>query len=154
MTMATETFELTGKRGFTVFSSGDFRWIDSVRYKRAESAPHDLFMSNVVYWVQPHHLQLRAVDTDLYSLMRLFVSRVSGVPEIERIFWKVKDNRVRVWIVIDEPDLSAENRIYDAELDFMDMFPELLFDFAVIFRQGKNPAGIFPEGATRVFSKA
>lgn len=82
----------------------------------------------------------------------VFVDRVRHMPEIERVFWKVEDDRIRAWTIIDQPNLPVENEIYDAQLDFMDMFPELSCDFAVIFRQGKVPDQISPEGAKQVFT--
>jgi len=95
-----------------------------------------------------------SIDTISDSLKQLFVSRISHLVEVERVFWRAEENRVRVWTIMDEPCLEIENQIYDAQLQFMDLFPEILFDFSVIFRQGKGREQISPSGATEVFARA
>ncbi|MBI4573124.1 MAG: hypothetical protein HY713_07530 [candidate division NC10 bacterium] len=48
-------------------------------------------------------------------------------------------------------DLALEDQIYAAQLTLMDQFPEIPFDFAVIFRQGRDPDSIRPSRARRVY---
>lgn len=151
MTIVIETLESTKDRRFGDVVPSDLLWVDSIRNRHAHSAPHHLSILSA--WVYSQYAEPHATDTQLHSLMRRFANLVSHLPEIERIFWKLEDDRVRVWTIIDQPSLATETQIYDAQLEFMDRFPEFSFDFAVIFRQGKNPDQIHPAGAAPVFSR-
>ena len=107
------------------------------------------------YWIcvysQPR--KFLTADSELDSLINVFVSRVPRAREVESVFCKTENARIRVWTVIDEPNRQIENQIYDAQFDLMDKFPEISFDFVVIFRQGKAPESVRPEGAIRVFPR-
>ena len=131
--------------------AGEWRWIDSVRHARAAHPPETMLLS--AHSVLFHSQAVRMVEGDTidHSLVNFFVARIAGLSEVERVFWKAQHSRIRVWTVMDRPNVAIENQIYDAQLDFMDVFPEISFDFVVIFRQGKNQEQISPEGATEVF---
>lgn len=90
-------------------------------------------------------------DTVFHSIEALFASRLSAVRGVERIFIRKDNDFFRVWVVIADVDLALEDQIYAAQLAFMDQFPDIPFDFAVIFRQGKDPDSIQPSGARRVY---
>lgn len=116
---------------------------------------------NVYILLEPDHevvladaFRTLSIDTISHSLKQLFVTRISNLAEVERVFWRTEENRVRIWTIMDEPRLDVENQIYDAQLNFMDLFPEYLFDFSVIFRQGKGREQFSPAGATEVFARA
>lgn len=151
--MALETVDSTKDQRFLELFQSSLSWFDSVGYRNAESAPCYLFIGLPPSWVYSQREAFRQADTHFHSLVRRFVDRVSHLSEIERVFWKVEDDRIRVWTIIGEPNLPVENQIYDAQLEFMDMFPELSCDFVVIFRQGKAPDQISPEGARQVFTR-
>jgi hypothetical protein len=93
-------------------------------------------------------------DTVTHSLRGLFVDRISTLPRVELVFWKRAAGRIRVWTILDEPHLETENRIYDVQLEMMDLLPDVRFDFSVIFRQGKDVRQFSPEGAIRTFSRS
>lgn len=127
-------------------------WIDSGRYRPAARPPVATGLSVFRFCVHSQGTRIiLTANSALNSLVNLFVSRVSNLREVERIFWKVENKRVRVWTVMNQPNLPIENQIYDAQLDLMDMFPDMSFDFAVIFRREKSPNQISPEEATQVF---
>lgn len=150
MPASIERFEFTTKqplrRGWANVS---WVWADSTR-----QTPQEVYLLESDYEVALAGAFHLSVDTISDSLKQLFVSRISHLVEVELVFWRAEENRVRVWTVMDEPRLEVENQIYDAQLQFMDLFPEILFDFAVIFRQGKSREQILPSGATKVFARA
>lgn len=90
-------------------------------------------------------------NTVFHSIEALFVDRLSTIKGIERVFSRKDSDFFRVWIVIADIDLHLEDRIYGAQLAFMDHFPNIPFDFAVIFRQGKDPSSIQPSGARQLY---
>jgi hypothetical protein len=88
-----------------------------------------------------------------HSLKQLFVDKIRHLPDVEAIYWRESGSRVRVWTIMDEPDLDVENSIYKAELEVMDLLGDLQFDFSVIFRRGKDRKHMSPERATRIFAR-
>jgi hypothetical protein len=90
-------------------------------------------------------------DTKTHSIEMLLASRLSAIDGIERILIRKDHDFYRIWVVIPGIDLALEDEIYAAQFVLMAQFPEIPFDFAVIFRQGKDPASINPSGARLVF---
>lgn len=85
---------------------------------------------------------------------RLFVERLSRIRQIEHVVSRVEDGIVKLWAIIDQPDVNVENQVYDTQLTLMDDFPETLFDFYIIFRQGRSLDEVNPAGTTRLFDRA
>jgi len=85
------------------------------------------------------------------SIGGLFAERLSAIGGIERIFVRKDHDFFRIWVVIRDLDLGLEDQIYAAQLAFMDQFPDSPFDFAVLFRQGKDPDSIQPTRARRIY---
>lgn len=84
------------------------------------------------------------------SLARFFVSFLPVDPRIENVYWISGGSVLRIWTIIDTPDYVLERPIYEAQLRFMDKFPDLECDFSVIYRFGKPVEEIRPEGAALV----
>ncbi len=89
-------------------------------------------------------------DSIFHSIESRFKDQLSSIDGIERVFIRKDDDFFRIWLVIPAMDLAIEDRIYAAQLSFMDRFPDIRFDFTIIFRQGKDPASIRPQGARLV----
>lgn len=85
-----------------------------------------------------------------------FVSFLPRDPRIERVYWTFEGPVLRIWTVIDQPDFSLESPIYDAQLKFMDKFPELECDFSVNYRFGKTLEEVKPHQSNEItpFSNA
>ena len=93
-------------------------------------------------------------DSVFHSIEAIFVNSLSAIGGIERIFVRKDNDFFRVWVVIGDMDLQVEDQVYAAQLAFMDQFPEIPFDFSMIFRQGKDPASIQPSQARLVYSSS
>ena len=89
-------------------------------------------------------------STVTHSLAKFFVSKLPEDPRIERVYWAFEGAVLRIWTIIDHPDYEFEKIIYEAQLQFMDTFPELECDFSVIYRLGKPLEDFELEGATPV----
>ena len=85
-----------------------------------------------------------------YSLERFFVEMLPDDARIERVYWTWGEEALRIWAVIPEPDFSIQEPIYEAQLAFMDKFPEYLFDFHIIYRFGRPHEAVKPQGSRRV----
>jgi len=81
------------------------------------------------------------------SLAKFFLSFLPVDPRIERVYWAYEVSVLRIWTIVDNPDDVVEEPIYEAQLRFMDKFPDLECDFSVIYRLGKPVEDIRPEGA-------
>jgi hypothetical protein len=81
------------------------------------------------------------------SLASCFARLLPSDPHIEAIYCSFEGSILRVWTVIDAPDFETERPIYEAQLRFMETFPDVECDFSVIYRFGKRLADLRPQGA-------
>ena len=81
-----------------------------------------------------------------------FVTLLKPESGIERVFWSFEKSMFRVWTVIDRPDMHLEEKVYQAQLAFLDRMPDLECDFSVIFRFGKDFSEIRPQGSVIAFA--
>lgn len=84
------------------------------------------------------------------SLAQFFLKILPKDPRIEHVYWFSEDDVLKVWTIIPEPDFALEAPIYDAQMLFIEKFPEYACDFSVIYRFGKSLADIEPQGAHRI----
>lgn len=86
--------------------------------------------------------------TDL--LAKDFVSHLPEDPKIQAVFWAFEKETLRIWTIITEPDLSLENEITGSQLKFIDQYPNLEYDFSVIYSFGKDIKDLHPDGSLLV----
>ena len=89
-------------------------------------------------------------STVTHSLAKFFVSKLPEDPRIERVYWAFEGAALRVWTIINQPDYEFEKSIYEAQLQFMDTFPDLECDFSVIYRLDRPLENFELEGAAPV----
>lgn len=90
-----------------------------------------------------------SVDSAYDSVERIFAAEVGRIEGVEELYVRKDRDYYRIWTVLNEPDVVIEDKIYEAQLRFMDQL-DLPCDFAVIFRMGKDPAAVRPFGAHRI----
>lgn len=90
-------------------------------------------------------------DTVFHSVEAIFANKLSSIGGIERILIRKDSDFFRAWVVIADANIDLEDQIYDAQLAFMDQFPDIPFDFTVIFRRGKSPGSIQPSRAHQIY---
>jgi len=103
-------------------------------------------------WPLPRVVQLKSPSFDVsstitHSLAKFFAFFLPPDPRIERVYWAFEGSVLRIWTIIDHPDDVLEASIYEAQLRFMDKFPDLECDFSVIYRLGKPVEEVRPEEA-------
>jgi len=89
-------------------------------------------------------------STVTHSLAKFFLSKLPDDLRIERVYWAFEGTVLRIWTILDHPDYEFEKIIYEAQLQFMDTFPDLECDFSVIYRLGKSVENLKIEGAMLV----
>lgn len=82
-----------------------------------------------------------------------FITLIPRDERIERVFWAFETHMLRIWTVIDRPDFEFEKKIYTAQLNFMDLLPEVECDFSVIYRFGKSFDNLKPTSAIQIFPR-
>ena len=74
------------------------------------------------------------------------------IPQVRHVLTEWVDGPLLVWIALDNPEPSVRKAVYQKELELMDGFPEIDFDFNLIGADGRN-AEEFATGAHVVFSR-
>jgi len=83
------------------------------------------------------------------SLARFFVSFLPQDQRIMDVLWAFEPHLLRIWTVIDEPDLDLERKVYEAERRFLNKMDDSC-DFTIMYAFGKSITDIRPTGAVSV----
>jgi hypothetical protein len=75
------------------------------------------------------------------------------IPEVLQVLAERADSNLLIWIAVDSPEYEVRDRIFQKELEILDGFPEVNFDFNVILADGRDP-GEFATGAQVVYLRA
>jgi len=78
---------------------------------------------------------------------------MSDIPEVEHVCVKKEAHFYRVWTIVRERNDRVDETIYSRELDIMDSFEEVPFDFLVIHREERDLEDILPQGGQIIYSK-
>lgn len=79
-----------------------------------------------------HRLILNAVIS--------FRGEITKVQGVKKVAYHPKGKVITIWTFVDRPEDSILNKIYEIEKETIEQFPDLLFDFTVIF----NPEATVP----------
>ncbi|GLI52392.1 hypothetical protein [Thermodesulfovibrio yellowstonii] len=74
-----------------------------------------------------------------------FISKVARFPEVIKVAYKPKGNIITIWTFIKKPEKNLLFSIYEIEHQIMEKFPELIFDFTVIFKNSESPTGFYEQ---------
>lgn len=77
---------------------------------------------------------------------------LASVPQVRHVLTEWADGPLLVWIAIDNPQPGVRRRIYQKELELIDGFPEIEFDFNLIPAMGRK-ADDLVTGARVVYSR-
>lgn len=89
-------------------------------------------------------------STITHSLGNCFDALLAKDARIRQIYWAFENLVLRIWTILEEPDIEIERPIYEAQRRFMRSFRDLDCDFSVIYAFGKDLNNIHPEGAIAV----
>jgi hypothetical protein len=56
----------------------------------------------------------------------------ASIPEICHVLMERANGSILIWITVDNPVSSVRKRIYEKELEIIDCFPEVDFDFNIV----------------------
>lgn len=74
------------------------------------------------------------------------------IPQVRHVLTEWIDGPLRVWIAVDDPNPAVRRQIYQKELDLINGFPEVDFDFNLIPAMDRDPDQI-ATGANVVYSR-
>ena len=77
---------------------------------------------------------------------------LAGVPQVRHVLTEWADGSLLVWIAVDNPEPGVRRRIYQKELELIDGFPEIEFDFNLIPAMGRGAEDL-ATGARVVYSR-
>ncbi len=83
--------------------------------------------------------------------IKAFADRLGRIPQVERVLLRIDEDAMRLWIVLDEINIEAENEVYDLQLGLLDALPDVLLDFSMIFRSGRDYRSVIPLGTIDLF---
>lgn len=124
-------------RTFVTSELLSLEFLSSIGYLRVE------FPSE--FWYFPN-----VATTVTHSLEQFFVGILPKDDRIEHVYWAAEDDILKIWTVIPEPDFLLEAPLYEAQMAFIEKFPEYQCDFSVIYRFGKSLNDIAPQGGRLV----
>jgi hypothetical protein len=75
-----------------------------------------------------------------------------SISQVRYVLIERVDGPLLVWIAIDDPEPSVRRKIYQTELELIDRFPDIDFDFNLIPAMGRR-AEELATGARVVFSR-
>lgn len=79
-----------------------------------------------------------------YSLKEFLCMELSIVPEVEKVYATRQGDVMHIYTVVDKFDASVREKIYDREVEIIDEFSYLDFDFNVISRRGRKLSDVLP----------
>jgi hypothetical protein len=85
----------------------------------------------------------KSLSEEVATIFKDLVSKIDGVIEV---YFKAQGDSFNIWTIIDRDDTALMRKVYKAELELTDRFPDPEFDFRVI------PKDIFfpPETFTQI----
>lgn len=65
---------------------------------------------------------------------------LTSIPQVRHVMTDREDSNVLVWVAIDDPTPEVRQRVYQKELELIDGFPEIDFDFNLVPSMGRTAA--------------
>jgi hypothetical protein len=77
---------------------------------------------------------------------------LASVAEVRHVCIERADNNLLVWIALDNPSRAVRERVFQKELELIEGFPEIDFDFNVIPAKSRDPRQ-FASSAKLIYSR-
>src|SRR6186713_1568211 len=90
-----------------------------------------------VVWPKPSQLRQSA------PILRL-LAEIWSIPQVMKIGLSTDQRDVHLWVVMPTEDIEAEERVYDAEIDFAQAAPASHFDLDVLILDRMPTNGMPP----------
>lgn len=105
--------------------------------------------SDVVLFTATGHQPQVSFGTDLETVL---ARDLSFVKEVRHVLVERADHNFLVWIALENPIAEVRERVFRKQLDLIEGFPEIDFDFNVIAANSSDPHH-FASGAKIVYSR-
>lgn len=93
-------------------------------------------------------------ETVISSTLEMAIaSDLASVRQVRDILIESVHDSFLVWVTVDDPDRAVRDRIFQKEMDLMDAFPRINFDFNLIPTMGRDISEIATD-AQVVYSRA
>ena len=79
------------------------------------------------------------------SLETALAKDLASVHQVRYVLVESVHGALLVWIVVDDPERPVRDRIFQKQMDLMDVFPEIDFDFNLIPSMARPPNEITTE---------
>ena len=86
-------------------------------------------------------------------VLHTFVRQVSYISQVIGICFRQEDSTMHVWTILESPERSVEHQVYAEEMKLMERFPEIIFDFHVIFQAGRDLSAILPSDSEIIYTR-
>lgn len=86
-------------------------------------------------------------------LLHTFIRQVSHLPEVVAVCFRQEDNTMHVWTILESPERSVEHQVYAGEMKLMESFPEIVFDFHVIFLSDRDLPTVLPPDSEIIYTR-
>ncbi len=100
-----------------------------------------------------HNFSTDSSGDIMKTMQRVFIEKLTEIPEIEYIYSAQDNDIIRVWSIINRHSKAIKKRIYDREYDILDKFSVISFDFQVLVREDRPVNEMAPTGADLVFQR-
>ena len=83
----------------------------------------------------------QVLSADLVYMPRelgAFVERLRGIPAVETLRAQEIEQGFKTWVVVNNASEQARYAVYRAEWDLMRRFPDVVFDFHLVDREGEE----------------
>ncbi len=96
----------------------------------------------------PREEILHSFRDSVESFLAGIICKIHGT---EEILVRNDSDFLRVWVMINEPDLEIEDRIYSEYITRLKCMPNFQIDLCVMYRMGRPSTEITPQGATLLY---
>lgn len=96
-------------------------------------------------------IKTETIDSSGYNLESFISRSLSEVPEVEYIFTAKEENKMNVWIVMNQLNREAREKIYDIEYNILGQFNDTYFDFHVICREDRDIYELLPRNTIMIY---
>jgi hypothetical protein len=86
------------------------------------------------------------------SLQNALAEDLAAVPQVHHVVMEQVNDALLVWLAVDDPKREVRDRIFQKELDLIDAFPEIKFDFNLVPAMGREISEI-ATGARPIYSR-
>ncbi len=86
-------------------------------------------------------------------LLHTFVRQASHISQVNAVCFRQEDSTMHVWTILESPERSVEHQVYAEEMKLMERFPEMIFDFHVIFQAGRDLSEILPSDSEIIYTR-